>query len=267
MNYRRRGIGSPAITTNKHSEIAVPMKNQYISAELTHLVGRPHPNDHEANYQILLKVLVEKCVSHPPHDGRFKVSYTLNPQGSLASGDLIVPDVTCFCDIPINRLGLHTTKYGKFGLSFGREILVDYGARPVIYVPYRRSNWGAIDGLGLLNDLDAVHRGFVRQLVKPAKDAFPGKRSLGVEPETPAAAVAAVKSVLERNFLAFIKPFDSDLPEENVANYYLEREWRKFGNLSFKYGDVRHVFVAPGFEARLSRDSPSWKEKVMSLDL
>jgi len=43
------------------------VKSAYTSGELFHFVGRPFPDDDEANYQTLLKVLRSGCVSHPPH--------------------------------------------------------------------------------------------------------------------------------------------------------------------------------------------------------
>ena len=70
--------------------------------------------------------------------------------------------------------------------------------------------------------------------------------------------LSALDNVLLQNFLAFIKPFDADLPDDHLENYYLEREWRKFGNLIFKPKDVSRVVVACGFEHRLQADAPAY---------
>src|SRR5258708_6962023 len=102
--------------------------NRYTSDELFHFVGRAHPNDHEANYETLLKVLRGGHISHPPHDPNWgKTRQEFNWDKGLITEELIVPTVTCYCDIPMECLKLHTSKYGQFGLSFDRELLIRYG--------------------------------------------------------------------------------------------------------------------------------------------
>src|SRR4051812_5389252 len=109
------------------------MSSRYISNELFHFVGRSHPTDHETNYQILLKVLDSRCISHPPHNSDWGAhQITINWDKSIFTEELIVPSVTCFCDIPFETLGIHLKKYGMFGVSFDRSLLIKYGARPVI---------------------------------------------------------------------------------------------------------------------------------------
>ena len=104
------------------------MQSTYTSDELFHFVGRRAPGDHEANYQTLLKVLRGGCVSHPPH-GRDSgiVSVNVNLARELISGGMVVPTVTCFCDIPVDHLALHVRKYGTFGLSIKRHLLIAAG--------------------------------------------------------------------------------------------------------------------------------------------
>ena len=59
--------------------------------------------------------------------------------------------------------------------------------------------------------------------------------------------------------------FDADLPDDSPDNYYLEREWRKHGNLKFTPADVVRVIVASGFEDRLRSDVPAFGELVRGL--
>src|SRR5256885_12523040 len=81
------------------------MSPRYISNdELFHFVGRNDPTDHEANYQILLAVLNCGCVSHPPHTSDWGAHrITINWDKDIFSEELIVPTVTCYCDIPLKR--------------------------------------------------------------------------------------------------------------------------------------------------------------------
>ena len=133
--------------------------NRYVSDELYHFVGRSDPGNHEANYRILVKILLQGCVSHWPHTPDWgRVQLRINWEGDLLKGDLIVPTVTCFGDIPAEHLHLHIEKYGHFGLSFDRKFLVQYGTRPVTYVPYFGDDWRGIYGRDLLKLLKQASR-------------------------------------------------------------------------------------------------------------
>ena len=57
------------------------------------------------------------------------------------------------------------------------------------------------------------------------------------------------------HFFSFVKFYEEGLPPADEKNYYMEREWRVFGNLSFEIGDVRRVV----FPERFSR---SFREQV-----
>ncbi len=105
----------------------------YISDELYHFVGRRFPNDHELNYTNLSRLLRLGWVAHPPFDAAWgDISIKYDYGRTLESEELVVPTVTCFCDIPFELLHVHIGKYGAFGVSFRREFLVSRGARPVI---------------------------------------------------------------------------------------------------------------------------------------
>ena len=51
-------------------------------------------------------------------------------------------------------------------------------------------------------------------------------------------------------FLAFVKPFNATLALEDPENYYMEREWRRFGNLKLQQNCLRRVVVQPDFMRR-----------------
>jgi hypothetical protein len=236
------------------------VKSTYTSNELFHFVGRRSPDDDEANYQILLKVLRKGSVSHPPH-GRDRgiVSHNIDFTKRLIAGELLVSTITCYCDIPVDHLPLHVKKYGRFGLSFTRDFLIRYGARPVSYFPYSQSDAGdALGGRLLLSDIEVVFRAFHHNVLNHRVKGRIPTRAISEPPKTPEATLAALDNVLVEHFLAFIKPFDADLPDDHPENYYLEREWRKFGNLIFKPEDVSRVVLASGFEDRLQVDAPGY---------
>ena len=243
------------------------MDTPYTSDELSHFVGYDRPIDDEKNYQTLLKILHAGCISHPPHNPDWgTVSVTTNWDGFLQREELIVPSVTCFADIPSGSLGIHTMKYGKFGISFPRDYLTQYGARPVMYVPLRNDDWNSIHGTTLLNDLEAIYKSFHDLVISEMPCAVQQGRPLGKRLENKEAAIAAMHSVFAKDFLAFIKPFNSHLPAGHEKNYYMEREWRKYGNLKFDPEKVSQVWVAKGYAAKLELEFPKYATKINEID-
>lgn len=238
---------------------------RFISDTLFHFAGRGRPSDHESNYEVLKKILYRGCVSHPPHtDDWGATSYKVDLARPLVSESMIVPTVTCYCDIPFEHLPLHLRKYGPFGLSLSKHILMKYGARPVIYVPLRSDDWtNAHGGHTWLRDVEAAYRGFRTYIYDKLEEQVPQSRGLGALPASEAEAAVALNRTLTLNFLAFIKPYDSSLPEADVNYFYSEREWRKFGNLRFTPQDVEQVIVADGYVDRLKEDLPLYKTKVV----
>lgn len=229
----------------------------YTSQALFHFVGRGRPGDHERNYATLLQVVQQKCVSHPPHQpGWGTTALTIDWSRSLQSEELVVPTVTCFCDIPVDHLAIHVAKYGCFGIAFDRRLLVKYGGRPVSYVALSPDDWGSPFGKTLLKDIECVFRGFRRLVMDTLGGSGARQRSLGTEPTTREEALRALDSIVGKDMLAFIKPFDSTLSEDHANNFYMEREWRKYGNLCFAAADVRHVVVERSFVDRAQHDIP-----------
>lgn len=100
----------------------------------------------------------------------------------LITEELIVPTVTCFCDIPFEHLGTHLERYGLFGLSFDRNFLARHGARAVSYVPVHRDDRFSPYGHTLLRDIEQVYRAFRVQVFDRTNHSTTNSRSLGVEP-------------------------------------------------------------------------------------
>lgn len=241
------------------------MDARYESEELFHFVGHSSPTGDEENYRKLGLILRDNCVSHSPHDGSWgSVSYCTQWDNQLATEKLIVPTVTCYADIPFNSLSIHTNKYGKFGLALPSWLLIKYGARPVMYFPMRSDDRQSIYGLTLLCDIEAVVKGFNEQVVEKQSSASDNSRHLGRKPNSSADAIAAVQSILLKDFLAFIKPFNSELPHTHPQNYYMEREWRKYGNMKFETKQVSRLVVAKGYKQRVLEDFPAYSATLVS---
>jgi len=244
------------------------MHTPYTSSHLYHLVGSKTPMDDEANWATLCLVLDAKCISYWPHDPqcRATVAYTVHLEEPLESGKLVVPEMTCFADIPEDSLGVHVGKYGRFGVSFDRRFLSRYGARPVTYVPMASDDYLGIAGKTLLRDIEAIYRGFRdHQQQVGANQGARRTRTLGQVPQGEHDVLRAVKGVLEKDFLAFIKPFNVELPPNDPHNFYMEREWRLMGNLKFQHTDIMQVCVAAGYAGKLRSRYPQVFHNVKEL--
>lgn len=242
------------------------MGSKYTSDELFHFVGHSSPEDDEANYEVLKKILRSKCISHPPHDGTWgKIGYKTTWSEELATEKLIVPNITCYADIPYKALGTHVSKYGRFGLALPAWLLTKYGARPVTYVPMRSDDWQSCNGLTLLRDIEARVKGYYEQVVEKTEPPEAKGIPVGKKPEDRVAAVHAVHHLLMKDFLAFIKPFNSELPHNHPNNYYTEREWRKYGNMQFEEKQVSRIIVAEGFKSSAQADFPEYEGRIYEL--
>jgi hypothetical protein len=235
---------------------------RYTSSELWHFVGRAAPDDDDRNYATLKAILAAGCVSHPPHNrGQGTTGYSYNIKGTFREGSLIVPTVTCYADIPTSALGVHVKKYGRFGVAFRRSFLVHNFARPVTYVPIRDADGPlARSGAYTLQDIEAVFRGLQKALER-TPDVVK-TRSMTQVPETDAELLRAMKYVFELELLSFIKAFHADLADDDPNNYYMEREWRKFGNLLFELKDVADVCVAERYATTIVADFPELQGRV-----
>lgn len=242
------------------------MSSNYVSDELFHFVGYSSPKNNEKNYETLRKVLNANCISYPPHDQSWgKIGYRVEWDQKLSAEKLIIPSITCFADIPFHNLSVHTDKYGKFGVALPRHLLTKYGARPVMYFPLRSDDLNSIYGQTLLNDIEAIVKGFNDQVVKKQSSTKNESRNLGTPPISSDTAISAIHSMVLKDFLAFIKPFNSELAHEDKFDYYMEREWRKLGNMKFEDSDLTKIVVAKGYKERTEKDYPIFKGRIFEL--
>jgi hypothetical protein len=85
---------------------------------------------------------------------------------------------------------------------------------------------------------------------------------MGTRPSTEDEAVHLMASTVERQFLAYLKPFNSELPHDHRDNYYAEREWRCDISVNFALSDVRAVIVHPDFASRCAADFSELSDRL-----
>ena len=249
------------------------MDSPYTSDVFYHMVGWgvlhddsiPTEQKDEQCYQRLKMVLEFGFISGADQNGvRLQregiQTFTIDPDGHLRNGDfdgfLVKACYTCYADIPSECLGLHTTKYGKFGFGVSSSYLVSLGARPVIYIPCRI---GFIEppykGHGLLNNMTEE---FLRlnSVVEEFEDANNPVGEDGYQTIDTPHEWSGLSNVIWRDIAVYLKPYNADLPINDPECYYSEREWRLLGNVQVKPPKVKKIVVARGFRERLLREVP-----------
>lgn len=234
----------------------------YTSDALYHFVGRGSLDDDERTFSILLSVLEGMCVSHPPHQVGWGVTrLVVNPSASIIRDSLVAPNIVCFCDIPLDSMAIHYTKYGRFGVGIDRSYLARYGCRPVMYFPYRPDDRGTAYGRCLIEDIEAKYRKLYE--LADAEDVEEYSRSMGEVPEH--AQMSCIEDAFSKDFLAFVKAYDYTLPKEHADCFYMEREWRRIGNVMFTEDSLRQVVIPRAFRERLLAVHPELETKLVLL--
>jgi hypothetical protein len=233
----------------------------------------PSPVREEAQFGTLSAILRSRFLADSPDRPRGSfLGYSVGSD-PLCSNEMVSVSPVCFCDIPLDDLGLHMEKYGEFGLGFERAYLVDRGASPVFYVArdsYVRDRpvAGTVTRGEYFNDMGSVY-GQLRAFV------FSGGREPGTEDADLHAILAAhpelreepaVQRLTERlhkltQFLdpyvfGYVKCFDSNLPDDDDRNYYLEREWRVPRRIDFTFDELAFIVVPRAFVPRLQQEFP-----------
>lgn len=228
------------------------MHAPYTSRILYHLVGSEFPTHDERNFDTLLAVLHSMEIRASTVAGRSSGTLQIDPNRGCVAGEPIAQTSACFCDIPLSSLGLHTKRYGLFGVGVDREIVAKLGGRPVIYVPVVEGNLGGLNNYlcqEALNAWNGIREHF------PMPD---GERSrvIGAKPTSASDSAHLAKDVISRDVLAFIKTFDPTLPDEHPLNFYMEREWRKLTKLELHL-PLREIVAPAAHHARLRQEFPN----------
>lgn len=267
----------------------------YISDHLCHFVGRSCAND-DARFDLLVKIIREqqlKANLKNPDNPELRTSsrYTGERLGEIFEQC----DCVCFCDIPDDMLGIHTSKYSRFGMGFNKTFLAQNGARPVMYVPLgakmkEPSNTDTpkdnpIDYYLYLNKLAnnlntllmvvngcmpfnqqialcASKDNNIQELLKLldkgiALDFLQGKAHQLIFSETAALSTQC----------AYVKVFDETLAEDDPDNYYMEREWRSLKSVDFSVNDIQKVYLpSQQYKERFMAEFPDYSGEFWLFD-
>jgi hypothetical protein len=239
----------------------------YTSDELTHFVGR-HCGCDDERYQLLATILRSGKlraggIAGVGEDHGMLLSVTGNKK--ISDETAIQGQIVCFCDIPVSSLELHMRKYSHFGVAFSKSFLVAKGANPVFYVvrdavlpgiSFLPTGSGPIEpkqNVSRAELLDQIHAEAM-SLTTRIYDMVLGCDN--PELQGLLLRVEYLRQLFYQAALAFIKPFDSTELEGAGKNYYMEREWRVYGNVLFQLADVRRIFLPASYADSFRRDFP-----------
>ncbi len=220
------------------------LRQRYISNELTHFVGRRLPTE-DKQFALLVKILKTgrlRAAGLEKEENEDVGALRFRPGRRFSENEMYEPSMVCFCDIPVADLGIHISKYSRFGLALSKHFLIGKGVAPVSYIP-RGSR---------------VH-GRTRAMIMDAL-SHTLKRIAGTEDERAAISGEWDKllDTLEWHLFPFLKFFDETSAEADPDNFYMEREWRRLGNVHFQAADVSRVIVPESYATRLRRAIPKY---------
>ena len=214
---------------------------------LYHFTGGPSPKDDQANFDRLCAILRSMTVrACRVGDSRCGIRTRWDPTRGLLNGEPIEQNVACLCDLLPEHWPFHARRYGKFGVGVCRSVAVQWGVRPAIYVPVSGKVHGSWAQLHL-GEVSAVLEGLERFSAEARAERV---RLVGAAVTDADDAMSQASSVIKRDYLAFVKFWDVDLPDDHEENFYLEREWRKFGDLPLA-SCLREVIAPPEYHDEL----------------
>jgi Putative abortive phage resistance protein AbiGi, antitoxin len=246
---------------------------RYVSAELSHFAGRGKPESEQ--YDTLVKIVRSGTLLAPggvppgatEEDGTPippGIRLEINPGESVA--EKFRGTIVCFCDIPVEDLGIHTEKYSRFGLSFRKDFLVARGASPVFYLDDRAPVDSLMPSLSWApaarEEIFDIGLRLTHEVLLELQFGRTGPSGERIEPCATeghdVSRIRDIQSFLGFHVFAFLKPFDASTADTDPANFYMEREWRVLGNVDFAVENVYRVFLPQEYARRFRDDLPEY---------
>lgn len=267
----------------------------YSSAELTHFIGRALPTDEE-RFQLLVHIVRRGWLTYPPHNEQHEARFTVYRRRLASQDAMYVPHAVCFCDIPVEHLALHMSKYSKFGLSFQKAFLVGKGATPVFYLAMDSSVWkkrpefagsGAykptseeerkaiVEALGTIDETRwkrIVRSQAIDEELAKKWDLFYERLEFLKREDVPADVLVHLAKAHQQDItwdmlvFGFLKLFEAGRPDSDPEHYYLEREWRVADNVDLQTSDLARIIVPHAFKDRVAADLPDFVGPVTTVD-
>jgi hypothetical protein len=229
---------------------------RYVSSELTHFIGRLEQTE-EKQYNFLKSILSDGLLKSG-FDDKTELHISINDQIDLSTNEVYKQNMVCFCDIPYSDLKIHMKKYSKFGISFKKEALIKKGATPIFYISQNSKVYHMVFDQLISNSevFDFWHKKTLE---------LHNKRIENIDDDTKN-DLWGLLTFFQVHIFSFMKFFDPELPEDDEKNYYMEREWRKFGNINFTIDEVHSVIIPQSYCKQFKKDFPDYCGQLLYAD-
>jgi Putative abortive phage resistance protein AbiGi, antitoxin len=178
----------------------------------------------------------------------------------------------CFTDIPIKLLAAHGRRYGKYGIGFRREVVIEWGGLPAWYLP----NYWSTDSLKVVGPVlvNALHAAMVSvDHLRAMAAEFAAKGvPLTIKYEhgptlTTEQVVHEAKTTSDAIFmvLSFIKEMSPRSSEDH--SYLFEREWRVVSGFGLNGQPSAFRPLTADEKKQLYTERPVWAEPRQSVDI
>jgi hypothetical protein len=257
---------------------------RFVSPYLTHFVGRRFmepdsedfvepPEREKRQYRLLADILQSGYLADHPGAAPGILGYSVGMNEPLCSNGMFSVSAVCFCDIPLDDLGVHMSKYGKFGLCFLKRFLIERGTSPVFYVATNSLVRERDTGEGkthrvtrgeYFNEMGSaywpleafVHSGGTEPRSEDADLHQLLREHPDLQKHPAVVSLVALTHFLDAYIFGFLKCFDDRLADDSEENFYMEREWRAVTRIDFTPEDVAFVVVPRDYAGRLRTEFP-----------
>jgi len=113
------------------------------SSILVHWTGNSGEDDIEKKFRDDEKTRAEKYVERLKDDYEKGLYAQKKLEASIRYWNVRSVKI-CFTEIRLSQTHVHAERYGKLGIGFSRQFILDRGGRPVIYVPFEPKKDGKL---------------------------------------------------------------------------------------------------------------------------
>jgi hypothetical protein len=268
---------------------------RYVSKELSHFVGRGHPE--QTQYQLLLRILRSGWLTYSPDKPNEALGEILiHPDAKISENELYNPGTVCFCDIPVQDLAIHVRKYSPFGLAFSKDFVTKKGGSPIYYLPrearvrtpkrlsperisqlaeknlnlgstsinLENEDWEVTTKAEYFNKMLQTYQKVLplfSQLINKTSTCRDPKENLRYHYD-----LTDLRLFLDFHVFSYVKFFDHALLDAHPENYYFEREWRIVGSLRFHIDDIIRVVIPKKYAKQFRKNCPDYFGQITFVD-
>ena len=208
------------------------------------------------------EILKGGWLSFPPHNhsidpGQIEID-SLNYQ---KINDMFNPHCVCFADIPKTELKIHIKKYSRFGIAFYKPFLIEKGANPVFYIEENsnvyKNDFSFSGDYNLINRVD-YYQEFCNKTKFYFLQKYLNKSNSGDE----------YRDTMEIwrflvNLFSHFKVWNNNLEDDELHNYYFEREWRTTNNINFQLSDIVMIILPEKYENQFKINFPEYAGELI----